>query len=106
MAAPSGNRTIGDLAMSLSECDRFAADMQSNAALRAEAEKAWADKSREAPLASVVALAASKGYSVTLEEARKHLKAQAAAAGKVLSDADLDGIAGGRFGAWGLPAHF
>jgi predicted ribosomally synthesized peptide with nif11-like leader len=77
--------------MSLSECERFIADLKSNAALRAEAEKARADKS---PLASMVALAVGKGYKVTAEEAREHLKRQAAAKGKVLSDADLDGVAG------------
>jgi hypothetical protein len=82
--------------MSLSECDRFSADIQSNAALRAEAEKAWTDKSHEAPLSAVVALAVSKGYSVTLAEAREHLKAKAAAAGKALYDADLDAIAAGQ----------
>ena len=81
--------------MSISECERFSADLQSNAALRTEAEKTLADKSHETPLAGVVALAMSKGYSVTLEEAREHLKARAAAAGQVLSDADLDGVAGG-----------
>jgi hypothetical protein len=43
----------------------------------------------------MVALAVSKGYSVPLAEAREHLKACAAAAGQVLSDADLDGLAGG-----------
>jgi hypothetical protein len=81
--------------MSLSECDRFAADLQSNEALRAEAEKAHAAPSPENPLARMVALASSKGYSVTVEEAREHLRAKAAANGKVLSDAELDGVAGG-----------
>jgi hypothetical protein len=81
--------------MSQSECERFTADMKSNPALDAEAAKAWADKSHGSPLAGVVALAVSKGYSVTLEEAREHVKAAAKAAGQVLSDADLDGLAGG-----------
>jgi hypothetical protein len=80
--------------MSLSECERFSADLQTNAALRAEAEKVRADKSQP-PMAGMVALASSRGYSVTLAEAREHLKAKAAAAGKVVSDADLDGLAGG-----------
>jgi hypothetical protein len=81
--------------MSLSECERFTADLQSTETLRAEVEKARAEESHEAPLARMVALAASKGYSVTLQEAREHLKARAAANGKVLSDAELDGVAGG-----------
>ena len=81
--------------MSLSECERFTADLQANEALRAEAAKVHADPSQEPALARMVALATSKGYSVTLEEAREHLKAKAAATGKVLSDADLDDVAGG-----------
>jgi hypothetical protein len=81
--------------MSQSECERFSADLQSDAVLRAETEKAWADASRGTPLAGVVALAVSKGYSVTLAEAREHVKTRAAATGQVLSDADLDGLAGG-----------
>jgi hypothetical protein len=89
--------------MSQSECERFSADVQSNAALRAETEKAWADTSQGAPLAAVVALAVSKGYSVTLEEAREHVKSKAAATGQVLSDADLDGVAGAMPG---MPMHF
>jgi hypothetical protein len=39
-----------NIAMSLSEIERFAADLKSNAALRAEAEKAQADKSDATPL--------------------------------------------------------
>jgi hypothetical protein len=91
--------------MSLSECERFSADLRSNGALRAEVEKVRADKSITAPLAAMVSLALSKGYSVTHEEAREHLKARAASAGKVLSDAQLDGVAGG--GAmWQDPAFW
>jgi hypothetical protein len=89
--------------MSLSGCDRFSADLQSNAALAAETEKAWADTSQGTALAAVVAFAVSKGYSVTLAEAREHLKAKAAALGKVLSDADLDNVAGAMPG---MPMHF
>lgn len=82
--------------MSLSECERFATDLQSNEALRAEAEKAvQSDGSTETPLARVVALASRNGYKVTLEEARDHLKAKAVTNGKVLSDAQLDSVAGG-----------
>ena len=87
--------------MSLSECERFSADLQSNVVLRAEVEKALADKSQEPPLARMVALALNKGYSVTLEEAREHVKASAAATGSALSDAELDGVAGGNTYWWG-----
>lgn len=81
--------------MSLSECERFAADLQSSTALRAEAEGAQAVRSQESPLARAVAFAVSKGYDVTLEEAQTHLKARAATEGKTLSDAELEGVAGG-----------
>ena len=81
--------------MSLSECERFAADLQSNEALRAEAEKAHAAPSPENPPARMVALALGQGYSITLEEAGEYLTAKASVTGKVLSDAELDGVAGG-----------
>ena len=81
--------------MSQSEWERFTADLRSNAALRAEAEKSQAEKSQQSPLDRIVALALSKGYAVTVAEAREHLKAKAATDGKVLSDADLDNVAGG-----------
>jgi predicted deacylase len=81
--------------MSLAEIERFAVDLKSNSALRAEAEKMQADKSHAAPLARSVAFAASKGYGFTIEEARQHVQARAAAQGKVLTDTELDGIAGG-----------
>jgi hypothetical protein len=81
--------------MSQSEWARFASDLQSNAALRAEAAESQAEKSQKSPVDRLVALASSKGYAVTAVEAREHLKAQAAKDGKVLSDADLDSVAGG-----------
>ena len=81
--------------MSIAEIERFAADLKSNAALRAEAEKAQADKSHATPLARAVAFAASKGYAFTADEAKEHAKAKAKADGKVLTDAELDGVAGG-----------
>jgi hypothetical protein len=81
--------------MSVSEIERFAADLKSNAALRAEAEKAQADKSHATPLQRSVAFAASKGYEFTIEEAKQYATERAAAQGKVLTDAELDGVAGG-----------
>ena len=81
--------------MSIAEIERFAADLQSNAALKAEAEKAQADKSHDTPLARAVAFGASKGYAFTADEAKAHATAKAKAAGKVLTDAELDGVAGG-----------
>ncbi len=83
--------------MSIAEIERFAADLQSNAALKAEAEKAQADKSHATPLACAVAFATSKGYAFTADHAKEHIKAKAKVAGKELSDAELDKIAGGMF---------
>ena len=81
--------------MSISEVERFAADLKSNDALRAEAEKHATEKQHETPLASAVAFAGSKGYAFTSDHAKAHIKAKAKAAGKELTDAELDGVAGG-----------
>jgi hypothetical protein len=81
--------------MSHSEVERFTADLKSNAALRAEAEKNGADKQHVPRLARATAFAASKGYKFTLDHAKEHVKAKAKAAGRELTDAELDGVAGG-----------
>lgn len=81
--------------MSIAEIERFAVDLKSDAALRAEAEKSQADKSHGTPLERSMAFAASKGYGFTAEEARQLVKQKAAAKGKVLTDTELDGVAGG-----------
>jgi aryl-alcohol dehydrogenase-like predicted oxidoreductase len=88
-----------NIARSLSEIERFAADLKSNAALRAEAEKAQADKSHATPLQRAAAFATSKGYAFTTAELKEHAKATAKAAGKQLTDAELDGVAGGNSGS-------
>lgn len=75
--------------MSISEIQRFAADVNSNAALRAEAEKAYA---QAAPVDGMVAFAAAKGYGFTSNELQSHAKS----GGKAVSDAELDGVSGGR----------
>jgi Nif11 domain len=82
--------------MSMAEIERFSADLKSNEALRAEAEKAQAGKSHATPMGRAVAFAASKGYSFTVDEAKAHAKARAKAGGKELTDAELDGVAGGQ----------
>ena len=76
--------------MSIAEIERFAADLKSNEALRAEAEKAQAETSQATPMDRVIAFAASKGYAFTADEVKEHAKA------KQLTDAELDGVAGGR----------
>ena len=83
--------------MCIAEVERFAADLQSNATLRAEAEKAQAEKSHANGIDRALVFAASKGYAFTAEEMKKHAKGRATAAGRELTDADLDGIAGGIF---------
>ena len=79
--------------MSTTEIQRFAADVKSSPALRAEAEKAQADKSHDTPLAGAVAFAVSKGYRFTVGELKDHIRAAAKEAGRELSDAELDGVA-------------
>jgi predicted ribosomally synthesized peptide with nif11-like leader len=73
--------------MSISEVRRFASDLQTDPALRAEIDK----QSQSAPesLDGVVALAASKGYGFTAEE----LRASVRFADALLSDDDLDRVA-------------
>jgi hypothetical protein len=41
-----------------------------------------------------IAFAASKGYSFTADEAEERMKTKAAAMGKEITDAELDGVAG------------
>jgi predicted ribosomally synthesized peptide with nif11-like leader len=81
--------------MSMTEIERFAADVNSNAALRAEVET-FAKGSKTESLDGLTALAAAKGYSFTADELMEQAKA-AAKADKNLSDADLDNVAGGFF---------
>jgi hypothetical protein len=81
--------------MSLAEIERFATDLKSNAALRAAAELSQSDKSHATAVERSMAFAESKGYSFTIEEAWQFAKEKAASKGKVLTDAELDGVAGG-----------
>ena len=90
--------------MSIDEIKRFGADLRSNATLKAEAEKAQADKSHAPPFDRAVAFAASKGYIFTVEEVKARAKERAKADGKELTDAELDGVAGGGCGSPG-PDH-
>jgi hypothetical protein len=90
--------------MSIAEIERFAADLKSNEALRAEAEKAQADKSHATPIARAQAFAAGKGYAFTVDEAKEHANASATAAGRELTDVELDGLAGGMI-HWGPGPH-
>jgi predicted ribosomally synthesized peptide with nif11-like leader len=73
--------------MSRSEIERFKRDLRANPALTEEATK-------HRTLAATVRFAAGRGYRFTPDEATAHAKARAAAAGRELSDAELDAAAG------------
>jgi hypothetical protein len=88
--------------MSLHEIARFAADLRSDAALRAEAEKVQTEESDGTLLVSAVAFAARKGYRFTVGEAKVHTQARARAVGKELGDAELDGVSGGACWYWSI----
>jgi len=63
--------------MSISEVGRFADDLNANWAFRADAEKYEANANQDkTPLARVVAFAARKGYSFTIDEAKEYVKAK------------------------------
>ncbi len=87
--------------MSIAEIDRFAADVKSNAALRAAAEKTEAgsvevDGVQAMPMAAVVSFAVRQGYSFTVEEVMERATAaKGRSASKHLTDAELDDVAGG-----------
>lgn len=82
--------------MSIAEIERFVADLRSDDALHAEAGKAQAGTSPGTP-AHTVAFAVSKGYAFTIDELKAHAKATAKAAGKDLTDAELEGVVGGTY---------
>ncbi|TCK23482.1 putative ribosomally synthesized peptide with nif11-like leader [Ancylobacter aquaticus] len=77
--------------MSMSEIQRFGADLQSDAALRAEAETVGTQATSPD---DVTAFAAARGYDFTADE----LAEVASEARSKLSDAELDGISGGADG--------
>ena len=76
--------------MSKSEVERFAADLRSDDSLRQEVDRITTN-----PLATVVGIAQRRGYGFTLDEAKDFVRAKAHAAGKPLSDGELDHVAGG-----------
>jgi predicted ribosomally synthesized peptide with nif11-like leader len=75
--------------VSISEVERFAADLKNGSALQDEAKR-----HHIRPLAQVVAFATAQGYDFTAEEAKSHLKT-AKENGSTLTDSQLDGAAGG-----------
>lgn len=96
--APHGDHRLAhqkEYPMSIAEMERFAADLKSNEALRAEAEKHAAEGHHETPMAHCVSFAGNKGYAFTADEVKEFAKATAKAAGRELNDAELDSIAGG-----------
>jgi hypothetical protein len=75
--------------------------LNSNDGLRAEAEKAQAGTSPGTP-ANTVAFAVSRGYAFTIDELKAYAKPKASAAGKDLTDAELEGVVGGTYDPTGL----
>ena len=73
--------------MSTADIERFVADLKSNASLLDEA------KGVSGGLAAMVAFADSKGYGITVDEAKSYIADKANAE---LSDAQLDAVAGGK----------
>ena len=73
--------------MSKAEIERFVADMKTNPDLLAEVRQSGGG------LQSVVDLAKSNGYDVSLDEAKAYVQGEA---GKTLSDDQLDAVAGGK----------
>jgi predicted ribosomally synthesized peptide with nif11-like leader len=81
--------------MSIAEIERFAADVSSDAALHAEAEKAFEQASQATTLDGVIAFATAKGYSFTESELKEHARAKVEAARRQITDDELDGVSGG-----------
>jgi hypothetical protein len=88
--------------MSSSEMERFAADLKSDPAMWAEAERAQADDTDGMLLANAVAFARRKGYRFTIDEAKAVARARAKAVGIELGDAELEGPAGGPCWYWSI----
>ncbi|MEI7871899.1 MAG: hypothetical protein WCK95_07260 [Alphaproteobacteria bacterium] len=76
--------------MSISEVERFAASLKSNADLRVETGKAQVAESSTTPLARAVAFAGSKGYRFTADEVKDYARAKAKPGAKELPDAEFD----------------
>lgn len=73
--------------MSQADVERFVADLQNDEGLRNELS------GHASGVGSVVAFAQEKGYDVSADEASAYISAQA---GRDLSDAELDAVAGGK----------
>ncbi|CAN5866862.1 hypothetical protein BH11PSE3_BH11PSE3_07910 [soil metagenome] len=74
--------------MSKSEVERFVAELQGNAALRAAIKKTTG-------VPQIVEIATRHGYRCTLDETRAFIKAKVRTSGNDLSDEALDNVAGG-----------
>jgi len=73
--------------MSAADIERFVADLKENASLLDEA------KAVPGGLAAMAGFAQSKGYDITVDEAKSYIADQANAS---LSDDQLDAVAGGK----------
>jgi predicted ribosomally synthesized peptide with nif11-like leader len=77
--------------VSISDIERFSQALKSNPDLLASAEKA--------NLADTIRLSSQHGYDFTLDEIRSFIADRARNAGKPISDAELDRLAGGYGGS-------
>jgi predicted ribosomally synthesized peptide with nif11-like leader len=77
----------GNDSMSQADVDRFVAELKSDATMMDEL------KGSSTGLASVVEFASSKGYDISIDEAKAYIKDQAK---QELSDDQLDSVAGGK----------
>jgi hypothetical protein len=84
--------------MSLTELERFIANLKSDGGLRFDAERNHTRWDRHLPLeraAAFVAFAASEGYAFTIDELKVYVKRKhAAATGRILTETELDAMAG------------
>lgn len=79
----------------MSEIERFAASLNANWALRADAERFEVGANQnETPLTRMVTFAARKGYNFSTAEAREYAKVKGEELGFSISDADLDRVKG------------
>ncbi len=77
----------------MSELERYAADLNADWSLRADAEKYEASANQaKTPLARAVAFASTKGYDFTLDEAKAFAKAKGTELGLSVTDEDLERV--------------
>ena len=72
--------------MSKAEIERFVSDIKADAKLQSEL------KAKQAGIPTLIQIARERGYDITVEDVRQHVRAQ----GQDLTDEQLETVAGGR----------